>query len=103
LLLAGGANPAEGERNMPGSHDADVSDDQGLALIHYCPKCEVRKVMSLETIRPAMFGHRAIIGYRCDTCATRRVDVVASHALGDAVGGVFYRRLSDRHNLAKAL
>lgn len=87
---------------MPGSHDADVSDDQGLALIHYCPNCEVPKVMSLETIRPAMFGNRAIIGYRCDTCATRRVDVVAAHAV-DAAPGVFHRRLTDRPNPAGAL
>uniref|UniRef100_Q07MR3 Uncharacterized protein n=1 Tax=Rhodopseudomonas palustris (strain BisA53) TaxID=316055 RepID=Q07MR3_RHOP5 len=102
LLMAGGADPAERGRDMPGSHDADFSEDQGLALIHYCPKCEDRKVMSLETIRPAMFGKRAIIGYRCDTCATRRVDVVAPHALGDAAERVVHR-LSDRHDLAKAL
>jgi C4-type Zn-finger protein len=89
---------------MHGTHDADFSDDQRLALIHYCPNCEVPRVMSLEAIRPAMFGKRAIIGYRCETCATRRVDVVSYHALGPAeAGGSFHRRLTDGHNPAQAL
>jgi hypothetical protein len=89
---------------MRGTHDADFSDDQGLALIHYCPNCVVPRVMNLESIRPAMFGNRAIIGYRCETCASRRIDVVPSHAQGHAEGeGLLFRRSTDRHNTAGAL
>jgi C4-type Zn-finger protein len=87
---------------MHGFQDADYSNDQQLALIHHCPKCAVPRVMSLEAIRPAMFGNKAIIGYRCETCATRRVDVVSSHAVGQG-GGLFYRRLTARHNRSAVL
>jgi hypothetical protein len=88
---------------MSGTHDADFSDDQRLALIHYCPKCVVPKVMNLEVIRPAIFGNGAIIGYRCETCASRRIDVVPSHAQGHAEGeeGVL-RRSTDRRTTAAA-
>jgi hypothetical protein len=89
---------------MHGLRDADFSDEQGLALVHNCPNCDLPRVMSLEAIRPAMFGHGAIIGYRCAACGTRRIDVVSSHAVGHSDGAsLFHRRFTDRHNPAAAL
>jgi ribosomal protein S27AE len=46
------------------------------AFIKFCPKCEPRRIMALQAIRPASFPGSDVITFKCGKCGTERAEIM---------------------------
>lgn len=55
---------------------SEATNSRQFVSLFHCPNCEKPRVMSIKTIRHAVFRGKALIVYKCSTCGTEKTETM---------------------------